>query len=283
MGYSDTAIVASLEVEIDGTATLHCETDMCIQTSDWNPYPIAVPATKISILVPLAKSVVILETVNEGTLELDIDLGHVVWVPQGQSQTIAIKNGSAILIQAEASKLPNNNSEFLCVEQEIGVYLTPVSKLIAKAGQDVCNSDAADAAEFGLSFATLIATELSQASDTRTLGDCNNALHLLSRLSLIDSFISKNLGAKITVPDMATLAGLSVHEFIRQFKKIRGISPYRYVVRKRVLAARRLLAEGDDSIADIAYAVGFSSQSHLTVTFREHFGTSPGHYRRATN
>jgi len=48
----------------------------------------------------------------------------------------------------------------------------------------------------------------------------------------------------------------------------------------RIGRAAALLANPRLSIADIAYAAGFSSQSHLTSVFRRLMGTTPYAYRQ---
>jgi transcriptional regulator GlxA family with amidase domain len=43
----------------------------------------------------------------------------------------------------------------------------------------------------------------------------------------------------------------------------------------RLELAAELLGRGETAIADVAVAVGFSSQSHFTLAFHNHFGTTP--------
>jgi AraC family transcriptional regulator len=50
---------------------------------------------------------------------------------------------------------------------------------------------------------------------------------------------------------------------------------------QRVRRATALLREEENSIAEIAQAVGFSSQSHLTVNFRRVTGLTPSQFRRS--
>jgi AraC family transcriptional regulator len=93
-------------------------------------------------------------------------------------------------------------------------------------------------------------------------------------------FIQSDPAAPIRIPDMADVAGLSPSAFIRAFKRSTGLTPHRFVVEQRLQAARRLLAETDRPIADIALSSGFSSQSHFGAAFRAAVGVSPARYRR---
>jgi AraC-like DNA-binding protein len=61
---------------------------------------------------------------------------------------------------------------------------------------------------------------------------------------------------------------MSSHHFGEAFRVSTGTSPHRYVMRERVRAARQLLCDSERSIAEIAYATGFTSQAHLTVAYQ---------------
>ena len=67
--------------------------------------------------------------------------------------------------------------------------------------------------------------------------------------------------------------------FARHFKARVGMPPYRYVTERRIRRAEICLTEEDRSIADIALAVGFSSQSHFTTQFTKFLNMTPAAYR----
>jgi len=93
------------------------------------------------------------------------------------------------------------------------------------------------------------------------------------------NFIDSNLDGDLSLETLAQLAGVMTHQFARAFKRRVGQSPHHYVLHRRIDAARRFLKESDQSIADIAYATGFSSQSHMTTTFKQELGTTPAQVR----
>ncbi|MEH3148056.1 MAG: AraC family transcriptional regulator [Methylobacterium frigidaeris] len=64
------------------------------------------------------------------------------------------------------------------------------------------------------------------------------------------------------------------------FKASFGVPPHRYVVERRIARARDLLAGGRESLAGIALACGFASQSHFTRSFRQATGVTPAAWRR---
>jgi AraC family transcriptional regulator len=95
-------------------------------------------------------------------------------------------------------------------------------------------------------------------------------------------YIDANLTHELGLIELAGIAGLSPHHFGEAFKTSMGIPPHRYIIERRVKLAAELLQDSRSSIADIALAAGFSSQSHLTVMFRQIMGTTPARFRRAS-
>jgi AraC family transcriptional regulator len=59
------------------------------------------------------------------------------------------------------------------------------------------------------------------------------------------------------------------------FKQSTGLTPHQYVIQCRVERAKQLLLQGELTIADIAYRVGFANQSHLNRHFKRLFGVTP--------
>ena len=76
------------------------------------------------------------------------------------------------------------------------------------------------------------------------------------------------------VARLAEVSAVSPAHFARSFKQAFGLPPHRYLVGRRVEAARRRLLDGEP-IADVAAAVGFHDQSHLHRHFTRLVGTTP--------
>ncbi|WP_134096077.1 AraC family transcriptional regulator [Novosphingobium sp. PhB55] len=79
---------------------------------------------------------------------------------------------------------------------------------------------------------------------------------------------------------LAQIAGCSKTALIDAFKAHFGLSPHRYLIQLRVDSARQLLRQGID-IAEVALAVGFADQSHLTRHFKAVLGVTPARYLAA--
>ncbi|GAA1951533.1 helix-turn-helix transcriptional regulator [Amycolatopsis minnesotensis] len=84
----------------------------------------------------------------------------------------------------------------------------------------------------------------------------------------------------IRLGDVADHVGYSPFHLTRAFTREIGTSPARALAAHRFHRAKRLLLDGDDRIADICHAVGFSSVGTFTTRFAEAVGTSPTEFRR---
>ncbi len=99
------------------------------------------------------------------------------------------------------------------------------------------------------------------------------------RLRRVCDYIEAHLGENMNNAKLASIAGLSMFHFVRAFRQSQGISPHKYVMRRRLERTMELLAGTDLPLAEIASAVGFSDQSHLSRRFRQHIGVTPRDYR----
>jgi AraC-like DNA-binding protein len=91
----------------------------------------------------------------------------------------------------------------------------------------------------------------------------------------------ESLDGKIHLSDMARECGLSVSHFTRAFRKSFSMSPYRWLLARRIDRGKSLLVTSDLPIVDIALRTGFSDQASFTRAFGRIVGDSPGRWRRA--
>ena len=102
----------------------------------------------------------------------------------------------------------------------------------------------------------------------------------LSRMKRLEEFIDANLGENLGLARLAGEVGLNPYHFLSSFGRSFGMSPHQYVVRKRVERAQQLLRTTDLAIVELSLRCGFSSQSHLTSTFKRFVGMPPHAYRK---
>lgn len=104
-------------------------------------------------------------------------------------------------------------------------------------------------------------------------------LREIHRLTPALDHISRRYSEPITIPQLASLCGMSPNSFRRHFHEAVGQSPLRYLTEVRVQLASLMLKQGGASVLEVALAVGYESAS----TFYRHFhrlkGVSPQAWR----
>jgi len=100
-----------------------------------------------------------------------------------------------------------------------------------------------------------------------------------AHLKLVLDHIDAHIAEEISLDELAALARRSACHFLRCFKQSTGISPHRYVTRRRVDHACELLTAGLP-LVEIALACGFADQSHFGRVFRRERSLTPMTYRR---
>ena len=93
----------------------------------------------------------------------------------------------------------------------------------------------------------------------------------------VAAHIEQNFMERLTLQDLAALAGLSVFRLVTVFRREVGMPPHRYLCHVRIRAARALLGRGVPP-AIVASEAGFFDQSHLSRHFKSICGVTPGQY-----
>ncbi|SDS51146.1 transcriptional regulator, AraC family [Streptomyces sp. TLI_053] len=95
------------------------------------------------------------------------------------------------------------------------------------------------------------------------------------RLARVIDHMNAFLSSRLTLDDLAAVAGLSPSHFARSFRAATGWAPHQYLIRLRLERAREALLNTDLPAALVAQQCGFADQSHLTRTMQTHTGQSP--------
>ncbi|WP_454645081.1 helix-turn-helix domain-containing protein [Bradyrhizobium liaoningense] len=101
------------------------------------------------------------------------------------------------------------------------------------------------------------------------------------RLRRVEQHIADHFDRCISLSELANVAGLSRMHFAAQFRAATGYRPREYLLTQRVEHAKTLLATTERPLADIALAVGFSTQAHFSTVFKRISGQSPARWRLA--
>jgi AraC-like DNA-binding protein len=92
-------------------------------------------------------------------------------------------------------------------------------------------------------------------------------------------FIEEHSIEHLSLPKVADAAGIYPTHLSEKFKQVTGVKFVDYIARTRFENARKLLANIDLPVSDIAFAAGFQSLSQFNRVFKKFSGKSPTAYR----
>ncbi len=99
---------------------------------------------------------------------------------------------------------------------------------------------------------------------------------------ILESSVQSSVSGRMTLQVLADEIGIHPVHLSRVFRRHLGCSVADYLRNRQVGAAASRLAESEDSLASIAYSLGFADQSHFTRVFKEFKGATPKQYRLST-
>jgi AraC-like DNA-binding protein len=119
----------------------------------------------------------------------------------------------------------------------------------------------------------LIDVFLSNESGNRRVGhlpssDC-------AAIDKVDIYIKRNLRKKLTIKELSEVAGFNTTKLKGCFKKTHKTTIFKYITRLRMEKAKALILQGNYSIAQASYEVGYSNPQHFTVAFKKNLGYLP--------
>lgn len=107
----------------------------------------------------------------------------------------------------------------------------------------------------------------------------NSHVRLAAIVERVKGYIDDNYMKKISLNELANIAGFSVSYLSKIFKEETQKSISAYINHVRIENAKKLLRTTDISLVELAYVVGFEEQSYFTKVFKKLEGVSPGKYR----
>lgn len=99
------------------------------------------------------------------------------------------------------------------------------------------------------------------------------------RLRRVEQHIAAHFDRSISLSELAGVAGLSRMHFAAQFRAATGYRPREYLLNHRIENAKSLLTTTARPLAEIALAVGFSTQAHFSTVFKRISGQTPARWR----
>jgi AraC family transcriptional regulator len=96
----------------------------------------------------------------------------------------------------------------------------------------------------------------------------------------LTAYVDARLDDKLGLAALAGAVRLSPSYLCRACRQTLDCSPMQFVMQRRLIAARRLLAHSSIALSELALRCGFADQAHFSRVFRAATGESPLRWRR---
>jgi len=104
-------------------------------------------------------------------------------------------------------------------------------------------------------------------------------MQILNKFEEVMEFMEKEYLKNPSLLEVAKKANMAPNYFHRKFKKAFGLSPYSYMLRKRMDKAKKLLIFPSKSIKEIASLCGYDNEFYFSKTFKKYSTMSPREFR----
>lgn len=122
----------------------------------------------------------------------------------------------------------------------------------------------------------MLLTQIKRATEERSVRAMEvEHLELIDRIAV---FIEENYMTHFTIGELARQMDVSSSTVSHLFKQKMGVSFYRHVTQRRLIAAKQLIEQGA-LLEDVCLQVGFTDYSGFYRAFKQEYGISPRQYR----
>jgi AraC-like DNA-binding protein len=153
-------------------------------------------------------------------------------------------------------------------------HIASAIRYLLKSAERTLSADQASAKRLIIQAIALLQRDPTEATLQARLPDGNGGLTPW-QVRRVSEFVGEHLASPLPVATLASVAKLSGSHFSHVFKQSFGVSPYAYVMHKRIAKAQELMLATDEPLGQIALNCGLADQSHFCHTFRRLIGNSP--------
>jgi AraC family transcriptional regulator len=211
---------------------------------------------------------------NYGSQEKTRQPSTIVFHPPQESHAVDFQSGARILsVQFGSERFAYIRSRSVVLDASTSSQTEAIAWLGNRIYQEFRRMDLASA----LAIEGLIFEILAEAARSKVSTPEKKSPRWLEQ---VREFLHANFSESIVLEDVARIADVHPVHLTRVFRRQTGGTIGEYVRRLRVEFACRRISASNDSFIEIALAAGFTDQSHFARTFKNHFGVTPGEYRK---
>lgn len=202
---------------------------------------------------------------------------HIAWIPEGMEHELSSNNCQISLLIFYCTLNPSRKS---IIEQKFSIYSTNAVilenlRFISSEEGSIKKTEQPDLYNFALSFFKVLPLMNRGAEiPLQTLVVPDN-----TRLRPMLHYIIEHAQEDLTIEHVARQFGFSVRNFSRLLQGS-GIRFTNYLNYQRITRAIELFADGDKTMQQIAYEVGFSTPNNFNRVFKQTMGVNPSIFRK---
>ncbi len=99
-------------------------------------------------------------------------------------------------------------------------------------------------------------------------------------INKLESYIEKNLSENISIDILADELRINKFDLIKRFKNATNLTPYQFVLQKKLEHSKNMLYNPKHTISEIAHILNFTDQSHFTKSFKKMYAQTPDKFRK---
>lgn len=263
--------------EFVATVNLSSEDDILINKTGWKEmnFPWHEHA-KHQIIYTLSGTLYI----QIGTTQHFVPEKHIAWIPPGVPHYLYSNNAQVSLVNFYITfdKSCIKESERAFSVYGINLVIAENMKYIASGRTKINKRESPDLFIYAQGFFNMLPT-MSPCDEIliKTLVIPND-----TRLYPVLDYIKKHMNESLKMEQVAVSCGMSVRNLSRLLRAS-NIHFSNYLNQQRILRSIELLVEGEKTIKQIAFEVGFTSPTNFNRSFRQITGKTPGAYAKKEN
>jgi len=173
--------------------------------------------------------------------------------------------------------------------REPALHTRPLSPLVKRAVDDILAEPTEEPLLPGLQYQGMTCDTLCDIMNTISREDQrSDGLRSLNNregenLSRVRAMIEENPTVDYSIEQLGRVAAMNRTKLRQLFKQVYGMTISQFRTAERMQQASALLRQGNMTISQIGYEVGYADTSSFIVAFKNHFGFSPGRARRTAS
>ncbi len=195
--------------------------------------------------------------------------GDVLYLPKGSRYLVEMAPADAISMTINFSM--SYKGDDLLFSNHVCRIAKDTGNVLYEMFSDLCTLYLQTTDRFLIKSKTLnLCSELSQV---KSMCESRSPIHA----AIV--YINQHITTITDIPAVAKMYAMSESTFRREFNRIVGCSPKKYINEQKIKKAKQMLSRGDLPISDICTSLGFFDNAYFTKVFKEHTGTTPATYR----